>query len=176
MLYHEQWTIISTFTTIVIEGFLAVCVATVKEILRPAHWPARVSGVQWPQHVALLSPVSNAEVNNTWIVASTPPGFFMSQWDGSGKTVLIFIFLPALLEEVICIRLGIVLSLIYRTQWNRKELWQSACRSRMDSQSSRMQVSSDNCIVHPSKFRDNRFAGVLLLNSTEILLNVKQVW
>jgi len=96
--------------------------------------------------VALLSPVSNAEVNNTWIVASTPPGFFYVAVGSLGKNcVLIFIFLPALLEEVICIR-GIVLSLIYRTQWNHEELLHSVCMSRMDSQSSRMQASSDNCL------------------------------
>jgi hypothetical protein len=148
MPYNEHWTIISTFTTIVVEGCLAVCVATLREILRPAHCPVRVSGVQWPQHVALLSPVSNAKVNNTrtWIVASTPPGFFMSQWEGSGKLSWYFFFLPALLEEVVCIRLCIVLSLIYRTQCNHEELLQSACRSRMDSHSSRMQVSSENCL------------------------------
>lgn len=94
MPYHEHWTIIPTFTTIVVDGCLAVCVATLRNILRAAHYPVRISGVQWPQHVALLSPVCNAEVNNTWIVASTPPGFFMSQWEGSGKLCLV-IYLSA---------------------------------------------------------------------------------
>jgi hypothetical protein len=119
----RTWTIIPTFTTIVVEGCLAVCVTTLREILRPAYCPVHVSGLQWPQHVVVLSFVSNAEVNNTGIVASTPPCFFMSQWEGSGKNVLIFIFLPPLLEEVICIRLGIVLLLIYGARWNHEELF-----------------------------------------------------
>ena len=80
------------------------------------------------------------------ILGSLPPRHLVSLCR-SGKArencVLLFIFLPALLEEVICMRLGIVLSVIYRTQRNHEELLQPACRSRMDSQSSRIQVSCD---------------------------------
>jgi len=45
--------------------------------------------------VALLSPVSNAEVNNTWIVASTPPGFFLCRSGKSREKLCVDIYISA---------------------------------------------------------------------------------